>query len=320
MKIKNLLLAFACGAFLFSSCSDDGNIIINDDQEALNVPQNVKDEFHKLYKNAKDVKWENVSNYHVARFNGSISRGNDAYSSSAWFTKEGKHCQSEQEIAFDQLPAMVQEGFTMYKEVKYPNWTIDECEIVDRVGMGVIFVIEIEKGDKEREISLSEYGDILKDVSGDDDDDFEDILPIIIPEDLEEALKLLFPEHFDSVSIVEIDFENNEITVDVLVGTEHREIKFDSHFQWISTEYEAKMKEFLEMLGQEFEETRDHLIALAEKYKVDIFDPLVQKHIEIEVEEHYQRGKTYSIEIKLGKLEIEFRIDRFGKIIIEEDD
>ena len=320
MKIKNLLLALTCGAFLFTSCSDDDDPIVNHDSEAQNVPQNVQNEFHKLYKDAKDVQWENVKEYHVARFNGKITRGKNTRNSSAWFTKDGKHCQSDQEIAFSELPAMVQEGFTMYKEMKYPNWKIDECEIVDRAGMGVIFVIEIEKGDKEREISLSEYGDILKDVSGDDDDDLEDILPIIIPEDLEEALKLLFPEHFDAVSIVEIDFEDKEITVDVLVGTEHREIKFDLNFQWISTEYEAKMADFLEMLGKEFQETKDKLIALAEKYKIDIFDPFIQKHIEIEVEEHYQKGKTYSIEIEIGDLEIEFHIDRLGNIIVEEDD
>ena len=319
MKIKNLLLAFACSAFLFSACSDDDDPIVNNDPATQNVPQKVQDEFHKLYRNAKDVKWENINDYHVARFNGSITRGSE-YSSSAWFTKDGRHCQAEEEIAFNQLPAMVQEGFKMYKEVKYPTWTIDECEIVHRAGMGVIYVIEIEKGELEREISLSEYGDILKDVSGDDDDDLEDILPIIIPEDLKEALELLFPEHFDKVSIVEIDFEDKEVTVDVLVGTEHREIKFDLDFKWISTEYEAALKDFLEMLDQEFQETKNKLIALAEQFKINIYDPQIQKHIEIEVEEHYQRGKSYSIEIKLGKLEIEFHIDRLGNITVEEDD
>ena len=101
----------------------------------------------------------------------------------------------------------------------------------------------------------------------------------------------------------------------MLVGTEHREIKFNLDYKWISTEYEAKVKDFLEMLGQEFQETKDKLIALAEQFKIDIYDELVQKHIDIEVEEHYLKGKSYSIEISIGELEIEFHIDRNGKII-----
>ena len=317
MKFKNLLWSLVCGMFLFTACSDDDPV--NEGSDATKVPQVVKDEFNRLYKDVTVLKWDRVKDYHVARFNGNISRG-DSYASSAWFTSDGRHCQSEQEVEFNELPAMVREGFMMYKERMYPTWTVDDCEVLMRPGMGVVFVVEIEKGELEREISLSEYGDILKDVADDDDEDAEDILPVVVPEDLKVALRKLFPADFESLKIMEVEFDEDEISVDVLKGTSHWEIEFDLKYQWVSSEYEISVDELLGLLEKEFTDTKDHLLQLMEKYQVDLLDPMVQKHMEIEVEEHFKKGKSYSIEIDLGKTELEFHIDSLGNITVEEDD
>lgn len=318
MKIKNLLLALTCSAFVLSACSDDDEP--NLEPGAQNVPQKVQEEFHKLYKDAKDVKWESIDNYHVARFNGSISRSVKAtYTSSAWFTVDGKHCQSEEDILFNNLPQQVMEQFNLYMELNYSGWKIDDCEIVYRPNMGLIYVIEIEKGDLEREISISEYGDILKDVI--DDDDFEDILPVIVPDNLIHALEDLFPTEFKSISIVEVDFDDNEITVDIMIGTKHREIKFNLQYQWISTEYETGIKEFLDILTDNYRETKAELEDFFTRHHIDINDIQIQKRIEVEIKDHFMKGKSISIEIKLrNQREIEIHIDKFGKITVEEDD
>lgn len=318
MKIKNLFLVLTCIAFLFSACSDDDEP--NFEQGAQNVPQEVRDEFHKLYKDAKDVKWETVGNYHVARFNGPISKGLQVnYSSSAWFTVDGIHCQSEECILFDALPREVIEHFNLYIEMNYPDWKVDDCEIIYRPQMGLIYVIEIEKGDLEREISISQYGDILKDVI--DDDDYEDILPVIIPDGLIHALEDMFPVEFKKVSIVEVDFDDNEITVDILIGTKHREIKFNMQYQWISTEYESGIREFLDILGNNYRKTKEELLDFFSRHQIDIDDIYIQKHIEVEIKDHYKKGKYVSIEVHLRSgREFEINIDKFGLITFDVDD
>ncbi len=318
MKLKNLLLAFTCSALLFSACSSD-----DEHYEApgsADVPEKAKEEFHKLYKDAKDVKWETVGNYHVARFNGDITRGTTVtFSSSAWFTLEGQYCQSDQEILFDELPAIVIERFNLYMELYYAGWKIDECEVIYRPNMGLIYVIEIEKGDLERVISISEHGDILKDVL--DDDDYEDVLPVIVPDDILHALEILFPADFQYLSVVEIDYDDNEITVDVMIGTKHKEIKFNLKYQWISTEYETGIKEFFEILGDNYRETKEELHDFFLRHQIDIEDIYFQKRIEVEIEDHYKFGKSISIKIRLrNNVELEIHIDKFGKITVEEDD
>lgn len=315
MKFKYLLGALLCSSLLFTACSDDDDSMNNNgSQHETTVPQNVQDAFHKLYKDVKDVKWETKGDFHVARFNGSITRSDDDYTSSAWFTKDGRHCQSDEEIQYDQLPAMVKEGFVFYKELNYPDWKIDDCELVLREGMGMIYVIEIEKGNKEREISLSEYGDILKDVADDDDDD-HDIYPIVIPENVRLALQQLFPETFESIILLEVEFDDDEIELDVLDGRRHKEIKLTPQYGWISTEYEVTMEEALTMLDQK---VANKLIGMAKLAGIDILDPTIQKAIEIEVKEHVTKGTTFEIEIELGELELELKIDQNGNITFDD--
>lgn len=308
MKISKLLFMLLCGAMLLSSCSDDDEA----DLQEINVPTAVLNSFQKLYKGVDDVKWEQKNQYHVARFNGIKLGRSTHYSASAWFTSDGIHQQSDQSIDFEQLPVLVKEAFIGYKTLLYSDWKIDDCEVVLRNGMSLIYVIEIEKGNLEREISVSEFGDILKDVL---DDDKEDILPILVPEELKAALLRLFPNTFDSIQFLELEIDDDEIEIDILDNGRHKEIEFDQHFNWISTEYDVTMEEAMKLLAPEVVQ---NLLALAEKLNINLFDPAIQKCIEIEVEEHVTKGLTMEIEIEYGDLEIEVRIDKDGNIKIDD--
>ncbi len=315
MKIKNLLLTLVCGAFLFTACNDDDAPSGNDN----NIPENVLNAFKAKYPNAKDVAWENVKGYKVAHFNLPASRADKIiYTHSAWFTYDGRFCQTEKEMTFDQLPAMVKEGLMMYKSEFYPDWNIDDCESVERTDMGSIFVVELEKGDLEREISLSPYGDILKDVLDDDDDD--DILPVLVPNELKEALQKLFPTEFEKVSVVEIDFDKNEIEVDILYRIDnenfaHKEIKFNAKYQWISTETDIAMIDFLDQMKEEFEGLDKKIIEKAQELcGVNLLDSKVK----VEKKE-VAGGISYQFELKVGKKEVEFKVNAQGNLTIEVD-
>ena len=307
MNLTKIVSTLFCAAMCLSSCSDDNSPVVNE-----NVPSEVLKSFAKQYGNVTDVKWEQKNDYHVARFNGGkLSRAAEsAYTTSAWFTTDGKQRQADQDIDFKDLPAVVQDAFNAYKESLYADWTVDDCEVVVRDEMSQIYVVEIEKDELEREISISEEGAILKDVLDDDDDD--DILPVVISDELKAALKLLFPETFDGIQYLELEIDDEEIEVDIIEGGKHKEIEFDAQYNWVSTEYDVTVEEAMELLKPEAVEK---LKALAEKNGIDLTNPDVQKDIEIEVKDHFEKGLMMEIEIEIGDLDLEIIIDENGNIV-----
>ena len=148
------------------------------------------------------------------------SKSSDSNHTSAWFDDEGHQYQVDQEIPFNQLPAAEKDGFETIYNLYYAGWEIDdEAHVVDRLNMGLIYVIEIEKGKVERELSFSPIGILLKDVI---DDDSDDILPVIVPDQIRELIESLFP-HNPDVEILEIEDEDDGmLEVDVCDGGLHR--------------------------------------------------------------------------------------------------
>ena len=307
MKQKALFLSLICGIMFLSACSDD------DINSNPNVPQSVQQAFNKRFKGVNDVKWEMVNNYHVARFNGTITRNTSTtYSSSAWFTENGEYCQSDENIEFAALPSAVQDSFNAYKELTYPDWTIDECEVLVREGMSLVYIIEIENGDLEREISISELGDILKDVLDDDDED--EILPIMIPDKLRAALQNLYPDTYTSLEILELDIEDNEIEVDIMESNRHKEIEFDALYNLVSIEYKINFDEAKELIAPE---TFEKLVAMAQQAGIDLFAQSIQENMEIELKKT-PKGQCIEVEIEINNHDYEFKIDENGNIVVSD--
>lgn len=309
MNLKYLFLAATCSFLTFTSCSDDEENDIPTVCPGTDVPENVLNSFNKIYGNVQDVKWQYVNNYHVAHFNGSPLTKADSYTTSAWFTNEGKHCQVDQDIHFNQLPAAVKAGLDAYMKSFYPDWIAEDCEVVMREGMGLIYVIEIEKGEQERELSFSENGDFLKDVLDNDGADF--ITPVVVPNEVQTALAKLFPES-KNLSILEIEVDDNEIEVDILDGNRHKEVTFSSNYTWISTEYEVTMAEAQTLIDPA---VMQKLVAMAAAAGIDITNPLVQQGIEINVVENVLQGLYFEVEIESGNFELEVIIDKNGNIV-----
>lgn len=307
MKQKALFLGLICAIMSLTACSDD------DVNTNPNVPLSVQQAFNNRFKGVNDVKWDKVNNYHVARFNGAITRNTSTtYSSSAWFTDNGEYCQSDEDIEFAALPLLVQDSFNAYKELTYPDWTIDECEVLVREGMSLVYVIEIENGDLEREISISELGDILKDVLDDDDED--EILPIMIPDELKAALQNLFPETYTSLEILELDIDDDEIEVDIMESNRHKEIEFDALYNLVSIEYKISFDEAKELIKPE---TFEKLVAMAQQAGIDLFAQSIQENMEIELKET-ANGQYFEVEIEINDQDYEFKIDENGNIVVSD--
>lgn len=308
MKWRSLFAAMLCSVALFS-CSDD------DEQNGgnENVPQNVLDAFSKKYQGVKDVQWNQVKDFYVARFNSPISRGVGVdYTTSAWFTSDGNCHQSDEDIAFGKLPEIVQTSFNDYLSLFYNGWKVDDCEMVLRSGI-LIYVIEIEKGNEEREISISEKGDILKDVIDTDGDDY--IFPIIISQELMNALHKLYPDNWNQIGILEVEMDDDEVEVDIFDNGRHKELKFDMNYALVSVEYEVTWAEVVdEKILQE--ELRDKVVDFVGEQGIDITKEGVIS--EIEVKDEGNKGISFEMEFKLNGKKVEIKVDKKGEISLDD--
>lgn len=311
MKLKNLILAFACCALVFTACSDD------DDNKVIpsDVPEAVLKAFENKYGDIKDVKWEKKNNYNVARFQTSaITKAGNSYTTSAWYDDNGSEKQVNQDIPFANLPEAVKTAFDAYQKKMYADWKADDdVDVVSRLDMGLIYIIEIEKGKEERELSFSPDGVLLKDVLDTDDDD--EILPVIVSDEIKKKIAELFPNS-KSVVILEIDADDddNETEIDILDDGIHKEVKLDAKGNWISTEFETTLPEAMEIMNTLNPAILAKLVAMAGQAGIDLTKPEIIRNTEVTVVDHATKGMYFEVEIEIGDNDLEVIIDKDGNI------
>lgn len=172
----------------------------------------------------------------VARFNDGGVR------SQAWFFKNGDWRMSEKDITYAQLPVAIQGAF---EASEYAAWKIDDVELLSREGMESVYVIEVEKGNEEYELYYSEDGVLFRAVlDTDKDDDRDDLLP----EDLPQVVTDFVQKNFPNAIIVEAEFEDGLLEVDVIDGLEALEVTFDKANAWVMTKREVKEREVPEVV------------------------------------------------------------------------
>lgn len=311
MKLKNLILAFACCALVFTACSDD------DDNKVIpsDVPEAVLKAFENKYGDIKDVKWEKKNNYNVARFQtGAITKAGNSYTTSAWYDDNGSEKQVNQDIPFANLPEAVKTAFDAYQKKMYADWKADDdVDVVSRLDMGLIYIIEIEKGKEERELSFSPDGVLLKDVLDTDDDD--EILPVIVSDEIKKKIAELFPNS-KSVVILKIDTDDddNETEIDILDDGIHKEVKLDAKGNWISTEFETTLPKAMEIMNTLNPAILAKLIAMAGQAGIDLTNPDIIRNTEVTVVDHATKGMYFEVEIEIGDNDLEVIIDKDGNI------
>lgn len=311
MKLKNLILAFACCALVFTACSDD------DDDKVIpsDVPEAVLKAFENKYGDIKDVKWEKKNNFNVARFQtGAITKAGNSYTTSAWYDDNGSEKQVNQDIPFANLPEAVKTAFDAYQKKMYADWKADDdVDVVSRLDMGLIYIIEIEKGKEERELSFSPDGILLKNVLDTDDDD--EILPVIVSDEIKKKIAELFPNS-KSVVILEIDADDddNETEIDILDDGIHKEVKLDAKGNWISTEFETTLPKAMEIMNALNPAILAKLVAMAGQAGIDLTKPDIIRNTEVTVVDHVTKGMYFEVEIEIGDKDLEVIIDKDGNI------
>ncbi len=162
MKTNKLFLTLATGCLLTTAtgCDNDDNYL----------PDNaVVVSFNAKYPEAKRVEWENKKGYLVADF---IWETNET---EAWFDSDGNWLLTETDIRSDKLPMAIQRAFVASS---YATWKVEDVDMLTRPDAATIYVIEVEKGEKEVDLYYAEDGSLLKEVNDSGNADYE---PSAIP-------------------------------------------------------------------------------------------------------------------------------------------
>ncbi|WP_106830593.1 PepSY-like domain-containing protein [Parabacteroides pacaensis] len=275
MKTKLLtLFVLLCSLNLLTGCNDD-------DENPFAPNDKVAAEFKNQFPSASHVSWETKTGYHVADFR------DGSYEVEAWFTSDGLLVLTETDIPFEALPKPVQ---TSFKESNYKNWKIEDIDKVKRIDTEVVYIIEVEQGEKEVDLYYSENGILIKEVLDADSD--EGYQPITIPTEI----TLFVSQKYPKASIMEFEREKGYFEIDILDGFIPKEIKLDEKYNWLQTEWDIRTTDLPPTV-------KSAIGILYPDYRLDDDADVIDT----------PAGLYYVIELEKGDREIKVKFDETGK-------
>lgn len=209
----SILFLLAAVLMVFSGCSDDDNYL---------PETTVVSAFNSKYPNAAKVEWEVKAGYQVVDFM------MNAKEAEAWFETTGKWIMTETDILFDELPLAIQ---TEFVGSEYYSWRIDDIDKLERLDTETIYIIEVEKGKEEYDLYYSEDGLLIKAVRENDKNGYE-------PMEMPAAIADFITQTYPNATILELEWEGSFHEVDIREGNLHKEVLFNSNYEWIRTEWD----------------------------------------------------------------------------------
>ena len=170
------------------------------------------------------MEWEyERSGYIVAEF------WKDNKEHDAWYTADGSWMMTEIDHGrnIDALPQAVRDGF--YASA-YAQWVVDDIDEIQRPDYEAIFKIEVEqRGQQDHDLYFDTNGTLFRDVTDQDDDRNESLLPSQRPSAIEDFIN----GRYAGARIVDIDREQGGYEVDVIYNGKSIELRFDSSYSWL---------------------------------------------------------------------------------------
>ena len=223
------LILFTCIAGLtlfFSGCSKN-----DDDHQGIIPLPPVENAFQEKYPDAKNPVFEIEGNYYVVDFN------NEGSETTAWFTDQGVWMMEKIDISFAQLPAAVS---TAFKQGFYSNWTVDDTYAINRLNMGIVYKIEAEQSNSEVDLYYSQYGNLIKAV----DDEINNDAPIVIPKEVSNLMEITFA----NAELLDIGYE-----LDMIDNQIYKVAQLNKDYRWQSTTWAMSEQEVPQIVMQGFE-------------------------------------------------------------------
>ena len=207
------LILFTCIAGLtlfFSGCSKN-----DDDHQGIIPLPPVENAFQEKYPDAKNPVFEIEGNYYVVDFN------NGGSETTAWFTDQGIWMMEKIDISFAQLPAAVS---TAFKQSFYSNWTVDDTYAINRLNMGIVYKIEAEQSNSEVDLYYSQYGNLIKAV----DDEINNDAPIVIPKEVSNLMEITFA----NAELLDIQQNSLGYELDMIDNQIYKVAQLNKDYRW----------------------------------------------------------------------------------------
>ena len=222
------LILFTCIAGLtlfFSGCSKN-----DDDHQGIIPLPPVENAFQEKYPDAKNPVFEIEGNYYVVDFN------NGGSETTAWFTDQGIWMMEKIDISFAQLPAAVSTAL---------NWTVDDTYAINRLNMGIVYKIEAEQSNSEVDLYYSQYGNLIKAV----DDEINNDAPIVIPKEVSNLMEITFA----NAELLDIQQNSLGYELDMIDNQIYKVAQLNKDYRWQSTTWAMSEQEVPQIVMQGFE-------------------------------------------------------------------
>lgn len=210
------------GCLAFIACDDDK------DESPVAPNTAIEKAFTNRYPDAGRPLWETKGSFAVAEF----KLGNDK--ADAWFDMNGQWVLTETDVPFTALPEAVRNGFA---QGPYADWKVEDVDKLERPEAATVYVIEVEKGETEKDLYYDESGMLFKEIT--DGGDNGAALPSVLPE----AIKSRIAELYPGAVILEYDVEKQYTEVDILHDKRYKEVVFNLSGAWMYTEWEISQAE-----------------------------------------------------------------------------
>lgn len=258
MKHLDYLL-LATAFFTLSSCD---NIDHQKDVPSANgVNQNIVATFNDMYPNAQNVEWDVKNNYSVASFYMSTATKSNSRNHSAWFDNRNyEWAMTETDLGLASVPQGI---ISALEASEYADWKIDDIDLIVRQGMEMVYVIEVEHGEKSVDLYYTDEGILVKSViDADDNYDYSDFIPQATGNNIQDWIANKYPD----ARIIEIDVENNGTEVEIIDGNVVRDVLFDNSGQWVYSKTEVRWNNLPSLITQKFSSSE------YSKYHIDDID------------------------------------------------
>ena len=275
MKTRmTIFVSLLLAGFAFTSC-DDSDDNYTPDEKIVNV-------LYEKYPNAQRVDWELQHDHYVADFyDNNIEK-------EAWITTKGEWVMTESDILFNNLPDAVQ---TAFNESEYKDWRVDDVDMLERIEMETVYVIEVEKSKQEFDLFYAEDGTLIKAVE--DIDNNNNYQPNTVPE----VLKNFINEKYPQATIVDIEVEKGITEIDILHENKAKELHFNSTNEWLYTTWDVREREIQDIATKVLNDNPG--------FKID----------DIDYKESADGSEVYIFELEKGNQEIHVTVGMEGNVV-----
>ena len=235
MNAKTTLFTLFAGlAFLLAGCDNNDD----DHKDAIEPTEPVMQAFNKKYPNASNPIFTIEGNYSVAVFT------NNGVSTEAWLTEQGKWMMDKADTPFNQLPEAVTAAFD---NGLYAGWKMDDSYTINRDSMTVVYKIDAEKGNSDMDLYYSPYGNLIKAVNDEGNED----APIVIPAEVHTLMAFTFA----TCDLLDIQSNADGYILNMLDGKVYKIAQLNKNYLWQSTSYQIAEQNVPEIIMDSFQST-----------------------------------------------------------------